>query len=221
MASPTRRTWVWVGSGSWWWIGKPGVLQSMGSERVRHDWATEQTELIADLQCCVGFCCTAHQISYTYIHSFSDSIPRQVIEYWVELLVLYSRSLLVIYFNIYSVYILVSISQFIHPPPRIFLIPLAECFSSNLKKSTSFLKFPNHCRLVFCNIWPNKLVENVEITEYTKCKHIDHMLWWYSESDCCKSFSSGASQGLNGKESSSQRRGHKFDPWSGTVPQST
>ena len=33
-------TWVWVSSRSWWWIGKPGVLQSMGSQRVRHDWET-------------------------------------------------------------------------------------------------------------------------------------------------------------------------------------
>ena len=41
MASPTWRTWVWVSSGSWWWTGKPGVLQSMGSQRVGHDWATE------------------------------------------------------------------------------------------------------------------------------------------------------------------------------------
>ena len=32
---------VWVSSGSWWWTGKPGVLQSMGSQRVGHDWATE------------------------------------------------------------------------------------------------------------------------------------------------------------------------------------
>ena len=31
----------WVGSGSWWWTGKPGVLQSMVSQRVTHDWATE------------------------------------------------------------------------------------------------------------------------------------------------------------------------------------
>ena len=37
----TQWTWVWVNSGSWWWTGKPGVLQSMGSQRVRHDWATE------------------------------------------------------------------------------------------------------------------------------------------------------------------------------------
>ena len=34
-------TWVWVSSRSWWWTGKPGVLQSLGSQRVRHDWATE------------------------------------------------------------------------------------------------------------------------------------------------------------------------------------
>ena len=41
MASPTRWTWVWVSSGSWWWTGKPGMLQSMGSQRVGHDWVTE------------------------------------------------------------------------------------------------------------------------------------------------------------------------------------
>ena len=32
MASPTQWTWVWVNSGSWWWTGRPGVLQSMGSQ---------------------------------------------------------------------------------------------------------------------------------------------------------------------------------------------
>ena len=41
MASPTRWTWVWVNSGSWWWTGRPSMLQSMGSQRVRHDWVTE------------------------------------------------------------------------------------------------------------------------------------------------------------------------------------
>ena len=34
---------VWVISESWWWTGKPGVLQSMGSQRVRHDWVTDWT----------------------------------------------------------------------------------------------------------------------------------------------------------------------------------
>ena len=41
IASPTRWMWVWAISGSWWWTGRPGVLQFMGSQRVRHDWATE------------------------------------------------------------------------------------------------------------------------------------------------------------------------------------
>ena len=41
MASQTWWTWVWARSGSWWWTGKPGVLLSMGSQRVRPDWATE------------------------------------------------------------------------------------------------------------------------------------------------------------------------------------
>ena len=48
MASPTQWTWVWVSCGSWWWTGKPSMLQSTGLQRVRHDWATELnwTELI-------------------------------------------------------------------------------------------------------------------------------------------------------------------------------
>ena len=41
MALPTWWAWVWASSGSWWWTGKPGVLQSMGWQRVRHDLATE------------------------------------------------------------------------------------------------------------------------------------------------------------------------------------
>ena len=41
MASWTQWMWVWVNSGSWWWTGRPDMLQSMGSQRVRHDWVTE------------------------------------------------------------------------------------------------------------------------------------------------------------------------------------
>ena len=45
MASLTRWAWVWVNSGSWWWTGRPGVPQFMGSQRVGHDWATERNWL--------------------------------------------------------------------------------------------------------------------------------------------------------------------------------
>ena len=41
MAPLTQWTRVWVNSWSWWWTGRPGVLQFMRSQRVRHDWATE------------------------------------------------------------------------------------------------------------------------------------------------------------------------------------
>ena len=49
MASLTRWTWVWVNSSSWWWTGRPGVLQFMGSQRVGHDWA--ELKDIAQLNC--------------------------------------------------------------------------------------------------------------------------------------------------------------------------
>ena len=41
MASPTWWTWLWASSGSWWWTGKPGMLQSTGLQRIKHDWVTE------------------------------------------------------------------------------------------------------------------------------------------------------------------------------------
>ena len=41
MASLIQWTWVWVNSESWWWTGRPGVLQFMRSQRAGHNWATE------------------------------------------------------------------------------------------------------------------------------------------------------------------------------------
>ena len=48
MASPTQWTWVRVNSRSWWWTGMPGVLQTMGLPRFRHDWATELNLIMSD-----------------------------------------------------------------------------------------------------------------------------------------------------------------------------
>ena len=41
MASPTQQIWVLLDSGSWWWTGRPGMLQFMRSQRVGHNWVTE------------------------------------------------------------------------------------------------------------------------------------------------------------------------------------
>ena len=49
MASLTQWTWVCVDSGSLWWTGRPGVLRFMGSQRVRHDWATELRMIIINI----------------------------------------------------------------------------------------------------------------------------------------------------------------------------
>ena len=49
LASPTQWIWVWASSGRWWRTGRPGVLQSMGSQRVRHNWATEQQQISLSL----------------------------------------------------------------------------------------------------------------------------------------------------------------------------
>ena len=61
MASPTQWTWVWASSGSWWWTGRTGVLQSIGSQRVGNNWVTELNSFfknwrIIALPCCVGYC---------------------------------------------------------------------------------------------------------------------------------------------------------------------
>ena len=48
MASLTRWPWVWASSGSWWWTGKPGVLQSMGSQELD---TTERFHFLFSLSC--------------------------------------------------------------------------------------------------------------------------------------------------------------------------
>ena len=51
MASQTVWTWVWASSRRWWWTGKPGMLQSLGLQRVGHNWATEITTCACNPSC--------------------------------------------------------------------------------------------------------------------------------------------------------------------------
>ena len=55
MASPTQWIWVWASSGRWWRPGKPGGLPSVGSQRVGHDWATEQQLCLRESEYRPGF----------------------------------------------------------------------------------------------------------------------------------------------------------------------
>ena len=67
MASPAWRTWVWASSRSWWWTVRPGVLWSMGSQRVRHNCAAELNwaESLNNIPFCISMCVYI----YVFIHS--------------------------------------------------------------------------------------------------------------------------------------------------------
>ena len=84
IASPTWWTWVWASSGGWWWTGKPGMLQSMGSQRVRHDWATElNLKLVSFYQMIVIWnpyvCWSSH--CFPWFHSESVFVCASVVSY--------------------------------------------------------------------------------------------------------------------------------------------
>ena len=63
-------TWTWVNSGRWWETGRPGVLQSMGLQRVRHNLVTEQQHTIFPSDC-------------TNFHSHQQCIPFSPHARWV------------------------------------------------------------------------------------------------------------------------------------------
>ena len=67
MASPTQWAWIWESSGRWWRIGKPGVLQSMGLQRVGHNWVTaqqQQLESLISIHTHLCFFCNNQRSSY-------------------------------------------------------------------------------------------------------------------------------------------------------------
>ena len=100
MASSTRWTWVWVDSRSWWWTGRPGVLQFMGSQTVGHDWATELnwTELNwkaicnrCSIECSFSWAGTSQERTRRerkgnmQVRKWSDSWDRSLLVLWKHL----------------------------------------------------------------------------------------------------------------------------------------
>ena len=53
MASLPQWTWVWVNSGSWWWTGRPDIVQSIGSQRFRQNWTIPVREIAAWVSVCL------------------------------------------------------------------------------------------------------------------------------------------------------------------------
>ena len=92
MASSTQWTWVWVSSRSWWWTGNPGMLLSMGSQRVGHDWAAELETYMGfsggsdskDSACNVGApnSILESRDSYNYMCAQNFLFSRSDMRYW-------------------------------------------------------------------------------------------------------------------------------------------
>ena len=80
MASLTQWTWVWASSGRWWRAGKPGVLLSTESQRVRHDLATEQKQQLSHCMCvcvCVCVCVCAGSLSCVWLFVTPWTVAHQ------------------------------------------------------------------------------------------------------------------------------------------------
>ena len=65
MASSIQWTWVWVDSGSWWWTGRPGLLQFMGSQRVGLNWTSQHSEMCISMHACILSCFNSVQLFAT------------------------------------------------------------------------------------------------------------------------------------------------------------
>ena len=69
LSSLTGWTWVWASSRRWWWTEKLGMLQSMGSQRVRHDWATEEQQQLVKLRKELWRSVIPREIDYSYLRA--------------------------------------------------------------------------------------------------------------------------------------------------------
>ena len=83
MASLTQWTWVWASSRRWWRTGEPGVLQSMGSQRVGHNRATEQQQQQGDLTRCLSGSHLVLECMYFTILLFPPS--SSVLLHWLTI----------------------------------------------------------------------------------------------------------------------------------------
>ena len=95
MASPTRWTWAWENSGSWWWTGRPGMLRFMGLQRVGHNWATELNW-------------TEYSIVYMYQNFLIHSSGRWILNHWTTREVPEMRFKMSLWFNFLTSLVIVS-----------------------------------------------------------------------------------------------------------------
>ena len=143
MASPTQWTWVWVNSGSWQWTGRPGMLLSMGLQRVGHDWAIELnwSEAPWDQKLCFSIYPLTHLPTNLNIHSpnhLSNHHPsiRAYMHLSVHSFISQPIHLFI------NPFICSSIHQLIHPTSQPFIHP--SMFLSIVLSIHSFMSPPTY-----------------------------------------------------------------------------
>ena len=119
MASPTRCTWGWVNSGSWWWSGRPCLLRFMGWQRVTTEWLN-WTELN-----CVNF----HKFQGRGFHSYINWNYSYVTSNTLMLIIIY---LCIFLFQIGIVCLIFQVSEF---------CVMLSAFCSNTLGSTEIQQF--------------------------------------------------------------------------------
>ena len=81
MASLTQWTWVSANSGRWWRTGKPGVLQFMGSKRVRYDLVTKQQNYVIKPAVLTVELICFHEVNYGYLCAFCQIKQLNILTY--------------------------------------------------------------------------------------------------------------------------------------------
>ena len=150
MALPTQWTSVWVNSWSWWWTGRPGVLQSMGLQRVKHDWATELnwTEPFIWLLSTFGWSINENLTFDFFFHLHANCISMlcnlkrfsSVAQYCLTICVPMNRSTpgLPVHHQLQEFTQTHPASQWCHPPISSSVVP----FSSSLQSFPASGSFP-------------------------------------------------------------------------------
>ena len=147
MASPTWWTWIWVNSGSWWWTARPGVLQSMGLQRVGHDWATEVNWYYLNVNIANGnrqICDTWNNLATT-LGVQGEGLIRHLLSGWLQAYgavhrtgevkrkkSCFSREADEFRF-LKSTYLCIWLWQVLVTARRIFLVAACRCFSCGMR----------------------------------------------------------------------------------------
>ena len=127
MASQAWWTWVWASSGSWWWTGKPAVLQSTGLQRVWHDWATE---LNSNQDSCRRMYLLGCRRMNTYYHACKWKLLTQPHNLY-DLCRIFSSTLGYPQFNYFWSYLFIGTNIYFWFLPNLLWLKLARCYVEN------------------------------------------------------------------------------------------